>query len=201
MLLQKLASLGFDVDKMIVVGSDGVINYDTSSLILYFCLGLFISSWVQAVVTLFVMGNAGSGHNKSVTECYGRGLSLLPKFVLLNILRNIGVTLGLLAFVIPGVVFYCLTWSAAPILVRNNGSSNGGVFAALQSSIEYNRPKLGLTLGALAHLFIVVVVPMYILVIMASGTGLSIQIFLACLSAFVMSIFDIYAVRLYEGDE
>ena len=119
-------------------------------------LGWAVSALVQGVLTRATVAES-EGRRASAGECIRATLPVLLPLLGLSILLAIGVAIGFILLIVPGVMLY-LAWSvAAPALVEERR----GVRAAFRRSWE-------LTKGARWQVFAIVLV-LYILYYLISG--------------------------------
>lgn len=92
-------------------------------------LGLVIGALVQAVLTRATVAES-EGRKAGFGECVRAALAVLIPLIALSLLLAIGVGLGMVLLIVPGVILY-LAWSvAAPALVEERV----GVFGAFARS-------------------------------------------------------------------
>jgi hypothetical protein len=60
------------------------------------------------------------GQRASFGDCLGRGLAMLPRVVGAAILATIGIMIGSLLFIIPGIILLLMWWVFVPVIVVEN---------------------------------------------------------------------------------
>src|ERR1044072_6680657 len=127
-------------------------------------LGLAISAFVQGMLTKATIAES-EGRKAQFAECSRAALTIALPLIGLSILLAIGVGIGFILLIVPGVMLY-VAWSvAAPALVEER---RGG-FPSFGRSRE-------LTKGARWKIFGILVVLMiayYLLAVVAAAVGLS----------------------------
>lgn len=125
-------------------------------MLLTWVLGLAIASLVQGVLTRATVAES-EGRKASVSECVRAALPVILPLIGLSILIAIGVMVGFIFLIVPGVMLY-LAWSvAAPALVEERR----GIPAAFRRSWE-------LTRGSRWKIFAVMLI-LYIIYYLISG--------------------------------
>jgi hypothetical protein len=148
-----------------------VSDFSTGSLTgLYVMLG--ISVLISIVIGALVQGaltratvSASEGRKTSFGENLSTGLRVALPLIGLGIIIAIGVAIGMVLLVVPGIIL-ALMWSvAAPALVVERE----GVFAALRRSSQLTKGARWKILG----LFLVVVIAYWLLSLVVSVVGIS----------------------------
>ena len=127
------------------------------------------------------------GHHAGVGECISRGLSLMFPVLGVAIVGGIGVMLGAIALIVPGIILGVMWWVAVPAAVVERE----GVFAALGRSAE-------LTKGYRWRVFGLIVLILIIQLLIAMVLGLVIGVIGSLgISLFVQWLVDAFVTALY----
>ena len=57
------------------------------------------------------------GQKASFGDCLGRGLAMLPRVVIAAILASLGITIGFMLLVVPGIILLLMWWVFVPAIV------------------------------------------------------------------------------------
>lgn len=109
-------------------------------------LGLVINALTQAALTRATVAES-EGRKAGFGESIAAGMAVLLPLIALSILLAIGVMIGFMLFIIPGVILYCMWVAAVPALVEERR----GVFGSFARSRE-------LTSGAKWKVFAIMLV-------------------------------------------
>lgn len=135
----------------------------TMAALLISVLGALVPSGIAAVC---VAGDA-SGTPVTAAEWRERLGRRLPALLGLSLLVSVAVTIGLMLFIVPGVVLYLTWFVAAPALVMERGT----IGAALRRSDRLTRGDKGRLLGvAAACLGVTVILSLMISSLVSSTT-------------------------------
>jgi uncharacterized protein UPF0259 len=129
-----------------------------SGLIIMVIAALVQGSLTRAVVT------ANEGRRASFGESLGTGLQVILPLIGLSILFGLGVGIGFILLIVPGVIFLLMWAVAVPALVVERN----GVFAAFRRSAELTKGARWKILG----LFLVLAVIYWLLSIVLGLVGL-----------------------------
>jgi len=102
--------------------------------LLSFLLGLAISAFVQGVLTRATVAES-EGRRAPFGECARAALRMAIPLIGLSILLAIGVGIGFMLLIVPGVMLYMAWAVAAPTLVEERE----GIFAAFARSAELTK--------------------------------------------------------------
>jgi uncharacterized membrane protein len=94
-------------------------------------LGLVINALTQAALTRATVAES-EGRKAGFGESIAAGMAVLLPLIILSILLAIGVMIGFMLFVVPGVILYCMWVAAVPALVEERR----GVFGSFARSRE-----------------------------------------------------------------
>ena len=133
------------------------------AMFLSMIVSLAISAVVQGALTRATVAES-EGHRASFGECIAVGLRFFLPLIGVGIVTGVGVMLGLLLLVVPGVILALMWCVAAPVLVVERE----GVFAALRRSRELGSGARWKILG----LFLVLVFGYWLLSIVLGFLGL-----------------------------
>ena len=123
-------------------------------------LGMIVSALTQAALTRSTVAEA-EGRKASLGECLQAGLAVLVPLIFLSILLAIGVGVGFLLLIVPGVILYCMWSVAVPSLVEERR----GVFGSFGRSRE-------LTDGAKWKVFGIMLVVLVVYWLLSAVTGM-----------------------------
>lgn len=127
-------------------------------------LGLAVSAFVQGMLTKATIAES-EGRKANFGECARAALTIALPLVGLSILLAIGVGIGFVLLIVPGIMLY-MAWSvAAPALVQERE----GVFAAFGRSRELTKGARWKIFGITLLLFVVY----YLLTIALAAVGLA----------------------------
>lgn len=122
-------------------------------------LGLIISALTQAALTRATVAES-EGRKASMGESIAAGVRVLLPLIILSILLAVGVMIGFVFLIVPGVILYCMWAVAVPALVEERR----GVFGSFGRSRELTRGARWKVFGIL-----LVVLVVYWLLSAASG--------------------------------
>ncbi len=127
-------------------------------------LAMVIGALVQGALTRAVVA-ANEGQRASFSECLLTGLQVILPLIGLSILFSIGVGLGFILLVVPGVILLLMWTVAVPVLVVERT----GVLGAFTRSSELTKGARWKILG----LFLVLLVGYWLLSLVLGLVGLS----------------------------
>jgi len=136
-----------DVDPASGLGSLGVFY---AFILLAVVAGLVITALTQAVLTRTTVAEA-EGRRASFGESIKAGLSVVLPLIILSILLAIGVALGFVLLIVPGIILYVMWSVAVPALVEERP----GIFGAFARSRELTRGARWKIFGILLILLVV----------------------------------------------
>jgi hypothetical protein len=143
--------------------SSGLVAGLAVAMLLSMVVSLAIAAVVQGALTRATIAES-EGHRASFGECLSIGLRFFLPLIAVGIVVGLGVVLGLILLIVPGVIL-ALMWSvAAPAVVVERE----GVFAALRRSAELTKGARWKILG----LFLVVLVGYWLLSVVLGFIGL-----------------------------
>ena len=136
------------------------------------------------------------GRHAGVGECISRGLSLMFPILGVAIVSSIGIGIGLILLIVPGIILAVMWWVAIPSAVVERP----GVFAALGRSAEltkgYRWRILGLLIFVVLFLILIgVVVSLVVGLIGSVAIGLFIQ---WLVNAFATALYAVVAAVGYH---
>lgn len=123
-------------------------------------LGLVISALTQAALTRATVAES-EGRKASMGESIAAGVRVLLPLVILSILLALGVMIGLVFLIVPGVILYVMWSVAVPALVEERR----GVFGSFGRSRD-------LTRGARWKVFAVLLVVLVVYWLMSAASGI-----------------------------
>lgn len=125
-------------------------------------LGLAISAFVQGMLTKATVAES-EGRKAQFAECARAALAIALPLIGLSILLAIGVGVGFILLIVPGVMLY-IAWSvAAPAFVEERE----GIFAAFSRSNELTKGSRWKIFGIL----LVLMIAYYLLSLLAAAVG------------------------------
>jgi uncharacterized membrane protein len=80
-------------------------------------LGMIVGALTQAALTRSTVAEA-EGRRTTIGECLSAGLAVLLPLIILSILLALGVALGFMLLIVPGIILYCMWSVAVPALVE-----------------------------------------------------------------------------------
>jgi uncharacterized membrane protein len=166
----------------------------SGSFLVLTLLAMLASYWLQAALVYGTISTM-RGNRASMGETFSRSLGALGTVILLAIVISICVGLGLILFIVPGIVIAVMFWVAIPAEVVERG----GVGASLKRSRE-------LTKGHRWSIFALVVL-LIVLMMLISGVlgmiigqseGLPAIVFQEILGMFVSGIWAVITAVAYH---
>lgn len=148
-----------------LAGTNAVISNGFIALtILSSLLGILISAFVQGVLTKATVAE-GEGRKASFSECALAALPVALPLIGLSILLALGVGLGFVLLIVPGIMLY-IAWSvAAPVLIQERS----GVFEAFRRSADLTKGSRWKIFGIL----LVLVIAYYLFGALGAAVGLA----------------------------
>ncbi len=143
--------------------SSGMIAGLMTAMFLSMVVSLAIGAVVQGALTRATVAES-EGHRASFGECLSIGLRFFLPQNALGIIVGIGVVLGLILLIVPGIILLLMLSVAAPAVVVERD----GVFAALRRSAELTKGARWKILG----LFLVVVAGYWLISLILGFVGL-----------------------------
>jgi uncharacterized membrane protein len=121
-----------------------------SLILLSAVAGLVIAALTQAVLTRTTVAEA-EGRRASFSESIKAGFGVLLPLIALSILLAVGVMLGFILLIVPGIILYVMWSVAVPALVEERP----GIFGAFARSRELTRGARWKIFGILLILLVV----------------------------------------------
>lgn len=151
-------------------------NIEVSLGIIAMAIATVLLAFVATAALVYGALQELRGQHAGVGECIGRGLSLMFPVLGVAIVSGIGVGLGLLALIIPGVILGIMWWVAVPAAVVERP----GVFGALGRSAELTKGYRWRIFGLLVLIVIIqfllaMVLGLIISVVGSPATALFVQ--------------------------
>jgi hypothetical protein len=113
-------------------------------------IGLIISALTQAALTRATVAES-EGRKASFGESIAAGVKVLLPLIILSILLALGVMVGFLFLVVPGIILYCMWVAAVPALVEERR----GVFGSFGRSRELTRGARWKVFGVLLVVLVI----------------------------------------------
>ncbi|GAB2177084.1 hypothetical protein [Dongia sp. agr-C8] len=126
------------------------------------------------------------GQKASFGDCLSRGLAVLPRVLIVALLASIGIWIGSLLLLVPGVILMVMWWIVNPVLVVEGA----GVGEAFSRSRELTRGHRWQIFGILLLVGVVYWVASFVLGMIGGAIGMLGQ---QILSAIVMLFFSAFA--------
>ncbi len=116
---------------------------DLADFLLETVVGLVFNAWSIAAVVLITWGELHPQHaaGNGILRVLKRSLTLVPAMVLLNVFIQVGVGLGLVLLVVPGLVLFAVWIVAQPVLALERSGITGSLLRS-QKLTEGLRTRL-----------------------------------------------------------
>jgi hypothetical protein len=128
-------------------------------------IGLAISALVQGALTRAVV-SANEGKRASFGECLSAAVRVLLPLIGLSILFGIGVTLGFVLLIVPGIILLLMWAVAVPALVIERD----GIFAAFSRSAQLTKGAKWKIFGLFLVLLVIYWLLSFVLGLVGLGT-------------------------------
>lgn len=133
-------------------------------LFFYVVTVVVVSSFVQAAITRATV-SASEGRKASFGECLSAAVRVLLPLIAMAILAGLAMMVGVLFFIIPGIILF-LMWSvASPAMVIERG----GIIGSLSRSAELTKGSRWKILG----MFLVLIIAYWLLSVVIGVVGLT----------------------------
>lgn len=126
------------------------------------------------------------GQKASFGDCLSRGMAVLPRVLIVAVLASIGIWIGSLLLLIPGIILMVMWWIVNPVLVVE-GAGVGEAFGRSRALTSGRRWQI---FGILLLVGVIYWVVSYVLALVGGAVGLMVQ---QLLSAVVMLVFSSFA--------
>ena len=159
------------------------------SMIVGAVLSIFLTAAVTGALVYGTSRQLG-GHKVAIGECLGRGLATALPVIGVIILMTLGMTIGMLLLVIPGIILYVMWWVALPVAVIERP----GVVASLKRSAALTKGRRWHVFGILLLIILLSAVLSFLLrsfegdVVVGIVLSLLVNAFSAALGAVVGAV-------------
>jgi hypothetical protein len=126
------------------------------------------------------------GQKASFGDCLSRGMAVLPRVVIVAVLASIGIWIGSLLLLIPGLILMVMWWIVNPVLVIE-GAGIGEAFGRSRALTSGRRWQI---FGILVLVGVAYWIVSFVLGLVGGAMGLLVQ---QLLSAVVMLVFSAFA--------
>jgi hypothetical protein len=129
------------------------------------------------------------GQKASFGDCLSRGFAVLPRVVIVAILSGLGIWIGLVLLLVPGLILMVMWWVVTPVLVIEGA----GIGQAFSRSRDLTRGHRWQIFGILVLVGVVWWIASFLLSLLGAAIGMMGQ---QILSAIVMLAFSAFACVL-----
>jgi hypothetical protein len=162
-------------------------NFNWWAFALTILLTIIVSTLTQAAIIYGTFQDL-RGQKASIGDCIARGLSSILPVIIGSILLSLGIMIGSLLLIVPGIILALMWWVYVPSIVVEGK----GIIEAFGRSRELTRGRrwhlLGLVIVLLILMFVVGFIAQFVVMIIAAQGGMTATIieyvFNALLTAF-----------------
>jgi hypothetical protein len=130
-------------------------------------ISLVASTLFTGMVVELVSDVQDGRRDSSVSQLLGAATPVIGQLILVGIVAGIGIVLGFIAIIVPGLILLTLWSVAAPVVVLEHP----GVFAALRRSRELVRGNAWQVFGVIVVLVLGVGVVSFVIELIAASAG------------------------------